>query len=1050
MSIVTRVLALIAFTLVLVGGAELINGLHLRRDRIVELRGETVQLARIAELDVVRILDGTHQLLATLAKLPRDRGWDERACAVVEAAASADFEYDHIVAVDRGGTILCSSSGARRLGAAMADPSLLDRIVTTAAFSVGSYGVGQVSGNDVIRVGYPIVDEAGTVIGAIYAGINLTWLNTALEQWKLGESATIDITDRYGMVIARYPDPSSIGQPMSDALKPFLFAHDIGATEAIAAGGVARLYGYVPVNVGISNGLGVFVGREKAQMIAKIDQSIWWNATAVLIVLSLSAVLATIYVRRSLARPFQRLLAVAGHWRDGDWSARTGAASGIPEFDRLAAAFDGMAAEVSARDQSLRQERDFTAALIDSLPGFFLLIDERGRLARWNENLSTLTGIPDGQLAGYDAFEIIAEDDRASARARLADALSHGAADFEGGLIASGGGIRTIQFGGRRLMSDGHPYLVAVGADVTEERQSALRLRTSEERFRAVSEAAQDAIIMADRVGTVVYWNRAAERILGYAAGEAIGRSVHEWFVPHHLQEKAAAGLRDFTATGSGSILGKTVELTAMRKDGIEIPVEISFAKMHLGADLHAVAILRDITERKRSEAEITHMARHDFLTGLANRSVFVEALEAAGASAHRTGAVFAVLYLDLDHFKDINDTLGHPVGDLLLQTVAERLTASARVTDTVARFGGDEFALIATDLRDPADAAVLADTVLAALSEPIAIKDMELRSGASIGIAVFGPDSADAETLLSHADVALYRAKSEGRGTYRFFTEAMDADVRTRVALSAELRAAIAADQLFLVYQPQFDADTARIVGVEALVRWRHPVRGIVAPNDFIPIAERSGLIVALGHWVMHEACRQMREWLDAGIAPPVIAVNLSALQFKTPQELENDIAAILTETGVPPQRVELELTESVLMGASRDHGDTLLRLRKSGLRIAIDDFGIGYSSLDYLRRFPVDRVKIAQQFMLGLADGAGHAIVQAALALARALKIDAIVEGVETAEQLELVKSFGARDVQGYYFSKPLGAGEATALLRKSKVRPVRAAIMREVSTA
>jgi diguanylate cyclase (GGDEF)-like protein len=396
---------------------------------------------------------------------------------------------------------------------------------------------------------------------------------------------------------------------------------------------------------------------------------------------------------------------------------------------------------------------------------------------------------------------------------------------------------------------------------------------------------------------------------------------------------------------------------------------------------------------------------------------------------------------MDLDHFKDVNDTLGHPVGDLLLQSVAARLHAIVRETDTVARFGGDEFAVIATGLAHPADAATLASKVLAAISEPLSIQGKELRSGASVGIAVYGPDSPDAEALLAHADVALYRSKAEGRGTYRFFTEQMDVEVRTRVRIEAELRTAIASGQLFLVYQPQIDADTGRIIGVEALVRWRHPTRGVVSPAEFIPVAEKSGLIVLLGHWVMREACRQMKEWLDADIAPPLIAVNLSTLQFKTPLELEKDIDGILAETRVPPQRVELELTESVLMDASREHGDVLLRLRKLGFRIAIDDFGTGFSSLTYLRHFPVNRIKIAQEFMVDLTEGSSNAaIVQAAIALARALKLDVIVEGVETAEQLALIKSMGARQAQGYYYSRPLPASDIAVLLSIGFIAPVR----------
>jgi EAL domain-containing protein (putative c-di-GMP-specific phosphodiesterase class I) len=286
---------------------------------------------------------------------------------------------------------------------------------------------------------------------------------------------------------------------------------------------------------------------------------------------------------------------------------------------------------------------------------------------------------------------------------------------------------------------------------------------------------------------------------------------------------------------------------------------------------------------------------------------------------------------------------------------------------------------------------------------------------------------------------VALYRAKAEGRGTYRFFTDAMDTDVRTRVRVNAELRDAITFGQFFLMYQPQINADTGHIIGVEALVRWHHPTRGMVSPGEFIPIAEKSGLIVALGQWVLHEACRQMKEWLDAGIAPPLVAVNVSALQFKTPLELENVIAAILAETALPPRLLELELTESVLVENSHTRNDALQRLRKSGLRIAIDDFGTGYSSLDYLGRFPVDRIKIAQNFTLNLTTNSRNAaIVKAAIGMAHELGLDVIVEGVETAEQLELIRSLNGHKVQGFYFSKPLLASDVTALLSAGKSLP------------
>jgi EAL domain-containing protein (putative c-di-GMP-specific phosphodiesterase class I) len=307
------------------------------------------------------------------------------------------------------------------------------------------------------------------------------------------------------------------------------------------------------------------------------------------------------------------------------------------------------------------------------------------------------------------------------------------------------------------------------------------------------------------------------------------------------------------------------------------------------------------------------------------------------------------------------------------------------------------------------------------------------------VGITLYGPEASDAETLLSNADIALYRAKSEGRGTYRFFTDAMDDEVRRRVALESELRAAIETGQLFLLYQPQIDIETGRITGLEAVIRWNHPEHGEIAADAFVPTAERSGLVVALGHWMMREACRQTRAWLDAGIAPCVVAMNVSHLQFKTPMELERDIATILMETGLAPDRIELEVTESVVTEASREHNDVLVRLRQSGLRLAIDDFGTGYSSLGYLRQFPVDRIKIAQLFIRDLRAVADYAaIVKATIGLALALDLNVIATGVETAEQLELLRAWGCRAAQGAYFAPPLPPDAITELLRRGRVAP------------
>ncbi len=584
-------------------------------------------------------------------------------------------------------------------------------------------------------------------------------------------------------------------------------------------------------------------------------------------------------------------------------------------------------------------------------------------------------------------------------------------------------------------------YLGRVGyyRDITDSKAARARLAFSNLLLRTQMEASLDGILVVDEHANIISFNQ---------------RFLSIWKIP---QSDLASGLDETVLAKVASMAKDPATFIARVRHLYDHPGEdsqdefetadgrsIDRYSVTLYSPVHAYLgrawFFRDITERKRVEALALRMARYDVLTGLANRVVFVEALKHAIAMGNRGERGFAVLYLDLDHFKDINDTLGHPVGDELLKAVAERLTACMRDTDTLARFGGDEFALIAADIRDPADAAIMADKLASAFEKPFMIQASEIHIGASIGIATYGSDAPDAETLLSNADVALYRTKSEGRGGFRFFTGAMDDEVQARVTLGAELRTAIDAGQLFLLYQPQVAIADGRITGMEALVRWHHPTRGILPPGIFIPVAEQIGIVGKLGHWVLWEACRQGKVWLDAGIAPKRIAVNVSSLQFRAPLALEADIAAAMAQTGFPPCMLELELTESVLMDASRANIDVLQRLRSAGITIAIDDFGTGYSSLQYLRSYPSNRIKIAQNFVTNLVTTPGDAaIVRATIGLARELSIDVIAEGAETQAQCDLLKSWGCDEVQGYYFARPLGPDDAAAALRAGRIVPV-----------
>jgi diguanylate cyclase (GGDEF)-like protein/PAS domain S-box-containing protein len=445
-----------------------------------------------------------------------------------------------------------------------------------------------------------------------------------------------------------------------------------------------------------------------------------------------------------------------------------------------------------------------------------------------------------------------------------------------------------------------------------------------------------------------------------------------------------------------------------------------------------------DIGESKAAEDRIVELSRTDFLTTLPNRAAFIEQLGNAFAAAKRGGTPFAVLYLDLDYFKDVNDTLGHPMGDKLLQAVAERLRNQVRESDIVARFGGDEFAVLQAGAAAPAEAGTLAAKICKELSGPYQIEGNNIRVSASIGISIFDVALLDPADMIAQADLALYRAKDAGRNQYTFHSEELDRLVRERVSLSEDLHTALErGGELEVDYQPQVEIISGRIVGMEALVRWNHPTRGRLMPADFISVTERTGAIKALGRWVLDQSCRQMKYWRDEGIAPPTIAVNISATQFKIDQEFEKEFAEILAKWDLPASDIELELTESVLLEVTLEHRVFLEHLRQSGLRISIDGFGTGYSSLDCLRNHQVNRLKIAKKFIDGVPSNSGDvAITRATLGLAREFGIDVVAEGVETAEQAAFLVSLGCKYAQGYYFGRAAPADGATLLLRQGRI--------------
>ncbi|MBV2185112.1 MAG: EAL domain-containing protein [Rhizobium sp.] len=460
--------------------------------------------------------------------------------------------------------------------------------------------------------------------------------------------------------------------------------------------------------------------------------------------------------------------------------------------------------------------------------------------------------------------------------------------------------------------------------------------------------------------------------------------------------------------------------------------------------------IFTDITERKAAEEKITLLARTDSLTGLANRATFVERMRQTFIAAGRSRQAFAILYLDLDHFKDINDTRGHPVGDMLLREAAERLKNRVRDTDLVARLGGDEFAVLQADIGEPSTAGTLATEIIDVLGAPYIIGGAELRVTASVGISVYSDKSVGPDELLAEADLALYRAKEEGRNQYRFHSDELDKEVNERVVIAADLRKALANEELFLHYQPQIELADGKIIGMEALVRWRHPTRGVLMPGKFIPVAEGTGVIQDLGRWVLGKALTQMKLWQEAGVAPPVIAINVSLLQLKNGAEFIKDVTALLVQTGVKASELELDVTESMLAQVTLARNPVLERLTEMGVKIALDDFGGEYSSFDYLRAYRVSHLKVARDFIERAGQDDHKAkTVRAIIGAAREMGIQVIAEGVETSEQRAMLLSFSPKARgQGFYFSEAVDVDSATALLRTGSIEPSPAPARRAAS--
>jgi diguanylate cyclase (GGDEF)-like protein/PAS domain S-box-containing protein len=594
---------------------------------------------------------------------------------------------------------------------------------------------------------------------------------------------------------------------------------------------------------------------------------------------------------------------------------------------------------------------------------------------------------------------------------------------------------------------------VIVFRDVSRRRAAERALQSSEEsraenadalfeekeRAQVTLNSIGDAVVSTNFRGRVTFLNVVAERMTGWALADASGRSLDDVFRLVDVKNREQIPSPTVRAIIEDSTVGLGANCVLIRRDGAEVPVETSAAPIHdrQGGVIGAVMVAHDVTVARELSNKLARLALHDSLTDVPNRALLSDRLDQAMVRAQRSGSFVALLFIDLDRFKHINDSLGHTVGDQVLKSVARRLLACVRSSDTVSRQGGDEFLILLEDVVQAQDAAVCAEKILASLDAPHRIGTHDLHVTASIGIATFPGDATDAINLLKNADFAMYQAKYSGRNNYQFFKPEMNANALERQSVETDLRHAIEKQEFILNYQPKVNLETGAIAGVEALIRWNRPLHGLVAPAQFIPIAEESGLIIPIGRWALERACCQAREWHDRGLAPISVAINVSAVELRAKDFLSH-VRGVLEQSRLEPRFLEIELTETFMLQDWKSTAQVLRALKGLGVRIALDDFGTGYSSLSYMKRFPIDCLKIDQSFVRDMttdADDAG--IVSAVINMGRSLHIGVVAEGIQSRDQLVFLQARDCPEGQGYYFGPPVPAPQLTLILNEGGMK-------------
>jgi diguanylate cyclase (GGDEF)-like protein/PAS domain S-box-containing protein len=1058
-----------------------------------EVANDALRLARQIESYPISIIPDPRYFLENLSKHPAILETDppDSCNRLLTSLLEVHRYFGNIGVIGLDGEVLCSGAPTDK-SVNLRDRSYFRRALESKGFAIGEYLVGRITGKAGVPFSSPVFDARGQPRAVVYVVLNLSWLSQAVARTNLPAGSKVTVLDSQGTILAGYADAEAqIGKPIPElsAYRVFQRQQSEGMVESVGLDNVTRINAYVPIYTSPGANIYLRVGVPKEIAYAKVKDKI--IRTTLLLGLMAFTVLAVAWYGGDwlILRRVNALTKAATRMGQGDLDARTGLPHSREEIGQLARAFDEMAEGLQRSHRALRALTAASRTLVHATEERQLLQDmcqivaevgkyplayigfaendaaktmsiaaSAGGAKAYVENLSLSwdenspvgrgpTGICVRENKTVVSHETASDPTLAQWRKRAAEFRLGSQIVLPLGTGSKVFGVLTIFAKTTDAFDEEEQSLLGELAGDLAYGITSLKSQGAREQAEAAQQAAEEKLIGILNSIDQVVWSISASAFellyLNPAAEKVYGRLVTDFYhnpdlwleIVHPEDRNLVRGmLPELRRHGV-----MTIEYRIIRADGEERWLEDHARTIYDAAGnlIRYDGVATDITERKKHERQIEKLATHDSLTELPNRNLLTDRLIQAINHAKRTELGLALLFVDLDRFKFVNDSYGHPVGDALLKVVARELHRLVRKSDTVARLGGDEFVILLTDLKKPSfDASRVASKVLSRFSLPLAVDDLELTITASVGISLYPEDGQDLDALLKNADVAMYRSKELGRNSFQFYRAEMREKVMERISLEGSLRRALELEQFELHYQPQVVISTGKIIGMEALIRWRHPEMGMISPAKFIPIAEDTGLIVPIGDWVLRTACAQNKAWQKAGLPCLPVSVNLSARQLET-EGLVASLARVLNETGLESKYLELELTESMVMGRLDTMISLLKELKGIGVMLSMDDFGTGYSNLGNLRSFPLNKLKIDQSFVRNITTNPHDvAVAQMIIALGHSLSLNVIAEGVETEAQSRLLELFRCDCAQGYFFSRPVPAVELAAMLREGKM--------------